>query len=108
MGAESAPPPAAEPPRRVPQPAPAAEQPTQANEPVVDSTAVTPPQGVEDVAQTPAEWPVDNRDNIEEWMANLRSSRRRPDAESADEDPKNRNSGRTVSVNELLRRQNKD
>ncbi|NKY53646.1 MMPL family transporter [Nocardia vermiculata] len=108
MRAESAPPPAAEPPRRVPRPAPAAEQPTQANEPVVDSTAVTPPQGVEDVAQTPAEGPVDNRDNIEEWMANLRSSRRRPDGDTADEDPKNRNSGRTVSVNELLRRQNKD
>ncbi|WP_372465715.1 MMPL family transporter [Nocardia spumae] len=48
----------------------------------------------------------DNRNNIEQWMADLRSSRRRPEPE--DEDAKNHNSGRTVSVNELLRRQNRD
>ncbi|WP_436838610.1 MMPL family transporter [Nocardia nova] len=53
----------------------------------------------------------DNRNDIEQWMADLRSSRRRPESEETPEDPedpKHRNSGRTVSVNELLRRQNRD
>ncbi|OXR46265.1 Trehalose monomycolate exporter MmpL3 [Nocardia cerradoensis] len=52
----------------------------------------------------------DNRNNIEQWMADLRSSRRRPEPEPADPDDegKHRTSGRTVSVNELLRRQNRD
>ncbi|MGW4120394.1 MMPL family transporter [Nocardia sp. NPDC004711] len=49
------------------------------------------------------------RSSIEQWMSDLRSSRRRPPAENPDEDAKHRGGdGRTVSVNELLRRQNHD
>ena len=59
-------------------------------------------------APDPAAPGGDNRNNIEQWMADLRSSRRRPDQAEDPDDPKHRNSGRTVSVNELLRRQNRD
>ncbi|MEU6579729.1 MMPL family transporter [Nocardia sp. NPDC046763] len=49
------------------------------------------------------------RSSIEQWMSDLRSSRRRPPTENPDEDAKHRGSdGHTVSVNELLRRQNHD
>ncbi|WP_067720752.1 MMPL family transporter [Nocardia yamanashiensis] len=45
--------------------------------------------------------------NIEQWMSDLRSARRRP--EKTDDEGKHRGGeGRTVSVNELLRRQNHD
>ncbi|MEC3914358.1 MMPL family transporter [Nocardia sp. CDC160] len=47
-----------------------------------------------------------NRSSIEGWMSDLRSARRRP---KPDEDAKHRGGeGRQVSVNELLRRQNRD
>ncbi|MEC3958255.1 MMPL family transporter [Nocardia sp. CDC153] len=47
-----------------------------------------------------------NRSSIEGWMSDLRSARRRPKPE---EDAKHRGGeGRQVSVNELLRRQNRD
>ncbi|MTE14749.1 MMPL family transporter [Nocardia aurantiaca] len=49
------------------------------------------------------------RSSIEQWMSDLRSSRRRPPAPHADEDAKHRGGeGGQVSVNELLRRQNSD
>lgn len=72
------------------------------------------PAAESDASGNPADHPAgpggDNRNNIEQWMADLRSSRRRPEPEPADPDDegKHRTSGRTVSVNELLRRQNRD
>ncbi|WP_232329239.1 MMPL family transporter [Nocardia violaceofusca] len=72
------------------------------------------PAAESDASGDPADHPAgpggDNRNNIEQWMADLRSSRRRPEPEPADPDDegKHRTSGRTVSVNELLRRQNRD
>ncbi|MCX4096329.1 MMPL family transporter [Nocardia sp. alder85J] len=56
-------------------------------------------------SDTPGEPPADSehaeRDSIEQWMANLRSSR-----PESDETAKAPGGGRTVSVNELLRRRN--
>ncbi|WP_024801611.1 MMPL family transporter [Nocardia sp. BMG51109] len=49
---------------------------------------------------------LSDRSSIEQWMAGLRSSRRRPD--QPDEGEQHDTPGRTVSVNELLRRQNRD
>ncbi|WP_054815393.1 MMPL family transporter [Nocardia arizonensis] len=49
------------------------------------------------------ETPEENRSSIEDWMAELRSSRRRI-ADSGDEGRHSGGDGRTVSVNELLRR----
>ncbi|GAB4589752.1 MMPL family transporter [Nocardia sp. IFM 10818] len=47
------------------------------------------------------------RSSIEQWMSDLRSAKRRPG--KADDEGKHRGGeGRTVSVNELLRRQNRD
>ncbi|MFC4374038.1 MMPL family transporter [Nocardia halotolerans] len=51
----------------------------------------------------PAEPHADNRNEIENWMAQLRSSRR---GGAADEGRHSGDEGRTVSVNELLRRRN--
>ncbi|WP_067571945.1 MMPL family transporter [Nocardia acidivorans] len=50
------------------------------------------------------------RSSIEQWMSDLRSARRRTGkAEEDDDEGKHRGGdGRTVSVNELLRRQNRD
>ncbi|MGV9412164.1 MMPL family transporter [Nocardia sp. NPDC003693] len=49
----------------------------------------------------------DGRSSIEQWMSDLRSARR--PAEDLDDEGKHRGGeGRTVSVNELLRRQNRD
>ncbi|UFS94403.1 MMPL family transporter [Nocardia huaxiensis] len=50
------------------------------------------------------------RNSIEQWMSDLRSARRRPgkDEEDDDEGKHRGGEGRTVSVNELLRRQNRD
>ncbi|MGW6423465.1 MMPL family transporter [Nocardia sp. NPDC055053] len=48
---------------------------------------------------------ADSRDEIENWMAQLRSSRR---GSAADEGRHHGNEGRTVSVNELLRRREDD
>ncbi|MGW4249695.1 MMPL family transporter, partial [Nocardia sp. NPDC004722] len=53
-----------------------------------------------------AEPPPGERSSIEQWMSDLRSARRRP---KPDEDAKHRGGeGRQVSVNELLRRQDRD
>ncbi len=49
-----------------------------------------------------------NRSSIEQWMADLRSSRRRSTAADPDEGKHHDGGNRTVSVNELLRRQNRD
>jgi RND superfamily putative drug exporter len=52
-----------------------------------------------------------SRSSIEQWMADLRSSRRRPaqpDESSSDEGKHHGGGNRTVSVNELLRRQNRE
>ncbi|WP_280265984.1 MMPL family transporter [Nocardia wallacei] len=49
-----------------------------------------------------------NRNSIERWMADLRSSRRKPEQPDPDEGKHRGGAGRTVSVNELLRRQNRD
>ncbi|WP_040814145.1 MMPL family transporter [Nocardia concava] len=57
------------------------------------------------------EGPGGGRSSIEQWMSDLRSSKRRPKPEedAKPEDAKHRGGeGRTVSVNELLRRQNRD
>ncbi|MFB7720392.1 MMPL family transporter [Nocardia sp. NPDC056100] len=52
------------------------------------------------------------RSSIEQWMSDLRTARKRPgkaEAEDVDDEGKHRGGdGRTVSVNELLRRQNRD
>ncbi|MFE3546567.1 MMPL family transporter [Nocardia sp. NPDC059177] len=48
---------------------------------------------------------AENRDEIENWMAQLRSSRR---GTAADDSRHTGNEGRTVSVNELLRRREDD
>ncbi|ATL71205.1 MMPL family transporter [Nocardia terpenica] len=61
----------------------------------------------------PAEAQDTSRSSIEKWMADLRSSRRRPDQQpqppqQPDDEGKHRSTGRTVSVNELLRRQNRE
>ncbi|WP_067533078.1 MMPL family transporter [Nocardia crassostreae] len=47
------------------------------------------------------------RSSIEQWMSDLRSAKRRP-AKDEDEGKHRGGEGRTVSVNELLRRQNRD
>nr|WP_246461410.1 MMPL family transporter [Nocardia transvalensis] len=67
-----------------------------------------------DPAPAPEEHPADppeagdtSRNSIERWMADLRSSRRRPEPDP-DEGKHHGTPGRTVSVNELLRRQNRD
>jgi RND superfamily putative drug exporter len=52
--------------------------------------------------------PDSNRSSIEQWMADLRSSRRRSPAADPDEGKHHDSGSRTVSVNELLRRQNRD
>ncbi|WP_438944095.1 MMPL family transporter [Nocardia blacklockiae] len=59
--------------------------------------------------QQAADEPADDseRNTIERWMADLRSSRRRPEP-GPDEGKHSGGAGRTVSVNELLRRQNRD
>lgn len=49
-----------------------------------------------------------NRSSIEQWMADLRSSRRRTTQSDPDEGKHRDGGGRTVSVNELLRRQDPD
>ncbi|WP_040829110.1 MMPL family transporter [Nocardia jiangxiensis] len=50
-----------------------------------------------------------SRSSIEQWMADLRSSRNRPaQPENTDEGKHHGGSNRTVSVNELLRRQNRE
>lgn len=83
-----------------PHPAQPVEQPEQA----ADSGAAEPhPTHHAAEEQQPG-----GRSNIEQWMSDLRSNRRKPKPED-DEDAKHRGGdGRQVSVNELLRRQNRD
>ncbi|GAB2719047.1 MMPL family transporter [Nocardia thraciensis] len=64
------------------------------------------PSAPQDEADPPDD---SNRNSIERWMADLRSSRRKPEQPDPDDEGKHRGgAGRTVSVNELLRRQNRD
>ncbi|MEV6390760.1 MMPL family transporter [Nocardia xishanensis] len=53
-----------------------------------------------------SETPADNRTSIENWMAELRSARRR--VADSDEGRHHSGDGRSVSVNELLRRRDED
>ncbi|ONM46586.1 MMPL family transporter [Nocardia donostiensis] len=74
----------------------------------------TPRYSEPQYAEQPQEQPEqttadqDNRNSIENWMAELRSSRRRVTPPSADEGRHHSNDGRTVSVNELLRRREQE
>ncbi|MET7771343.1 MMPL family transporter [Nocardia sp. NPDC005366] len=70
-----------------------------APQPVADDTHAHHGSHGPDSAETPEE----NRSSIENWMAELRSSRRRV-VSNADEGRHHGGDGRTVSVNELLRR----
>ncbi|MFJ2836071.1 MMPL family transporter [Nocardia sp. NPDC087230] len=66
----------------------------------------TPERPADDRAAAEVDEPqADNRNEIENWMAQLRSSRR---GTAADEGRHTGNEGRTVSVNELLRRRDDD
>jgi RND superfamily putative drug exporter len=85
-----------------PHPAAGAQPHNPAPEPAPDPAEPRPTQHAEDGQ------PEDDRSSIERWMADLRSSRRHPEIpadEGNDEGRHSGNSGRTVSVNELLRRQ---
>ncbi|RDI46792.1 MMPL family transporter [Nocardia mexicana] len=74
----------------------APEQPAEPDEPPAPQAEADPPDD-------------SNRNSIERWMADLRSSRRKPEQPDPDDEGKHRGgAGRTVSVNELLRRQNRD
>ncbi|MEU3009407.1 MMPL family transporter [Nocardia asteroides] len=68
--------------------------------PAPDDSASTAPES--DDAQ------AESRNEIENWMAQLRSSRRGTTAPADDEGRHHGNEGRTVSVNELLRRREDD
>ncbi|UGT52428.1 MMPL family transporter [Nocardia asteroides] len=59
-----------------------------------------------DTAEPEADAPQNNRNEIENWMAQLRSSRR--GSTTPDEGRHQAGDGRTVSVNELLRRREDD
>ncbi|BCK59172.1 MMPL family transporter [Nocardia wallacei] len=76
-----------------------------------DQSSTAPEQSANQ-AETPdaaGDQPDDTeRNTIERWMADLRSSRRRPGHPDPDEGKHSGGAGRTVSVNELLRRQNRD
>lgn len=68
-------------------------------------TAATEPHPTHHAADDEAQG--DGRNSIEQWMSDLRSARRRG-GEQDDEGKHRGGEGRTVSVNELLRRQNRD
>lgn len=72
-------------------------------------TAVPTPSGeraTDDSGDEAADAPQNNRNEIENWMAQLRSSRR--GSTNPDEGRHQAGDGRTVSVNELLRRREDD
>ncbi|MGS2807441.1 MMPL family transporter [Nocardia sp. MW-W600-9] len=69
------------------------------------ATPAEPEPATDDSAPDADEPQADNRNEIENWMAQLRSSRR---GTAADEGRHSGNEGRTVSVNELLRRREDD
>lgn len=79
---------------------------------VADQSPSAPEQSANpsEAPDAPADNPPDDseRNTIERWMADLRSSRRRPEHPDPDEGKHSGGAGRTVSVNELLRRQNRD
>ncbi|WP_280228024.1 MMPL family transporter [Nocardia farcinica] len=97
--------PAAEPPPPVPNgPSPAPNGPRHVpNGPDPQGAAATP---AGDPVAEHGEAPEDNRTSIENWMAELRSSRRR--STGGDEGRHHSGDGRSVSVNELLRRQDEE
>ncbi|WP_216896790.1 hypothetical protein, partial [Nocardia alni] len=81
--------------------------PAEANSPAVPSAPAEQSAPTPDAA--PGEPVQDaNRSSIEQWMADLRSSRRRSPGADPDEGKHHDSGNRTVSVNELLRRQNRD
>ncbi|MET9488914.1 MMPL family transporter [Nocardia sp. NPDC006630] len=81
-------------------------------QPAADPTAETAeqPHPTHHSAEDPPK--AGGRSSIEQWMSDLRSARRRTDKDQdsvEDDEGKHRGGdGRTVSVNELLRRQNRD
>ncbi|MFD3462467.1 MMPL family transporter [Nocardia fluminea] len=79
--------------------------PTPAASPAEPSDDVSPETPAAETDSAAAEPPADTRNEIENWMAQLRSSRR---GTAADEGRHHGNEGRTVSVNELLRRREDD
>ncbi|MFC9475374.1 MMPL family transporter [Nocardia sp. NPDC056952] len=79
--------------------------PTPAASPAEPSDDASPDTPAAETDATAAESPADTRNEIENWMAQLRSSRR---GTAADEGRHHGNEGRTVSVNELLRRREDD
>ncbi|MFI1915588.1 MMPL family transporter [Nocardia sp. NPDC020380] len=80
------------------QPRPAAAEPSLESAATVEQPAQ--PEGEQDSKG--------GRSNIEQWMSDLRSSRRRPPVKDDDEGKHRGGEGRQVSVNELLRRQKRD
>ncbi|MFJ4658661.1 MMPL family transporter [Nocardia sp. NPDC088792] len=85
-------------------PRPIESQQQAATQPSPDSAAT-----VEQPAQAEGEQDSKGgRSNIEQWMSDLRSSRRRPPVKDDDEGKHRGGEGRQVSVNELLRRQKRD
>ncbi|WP_040793011.1 MMPL family transporter [Nocardia paucivorans] len=91
--------------RPVDRPAPRPVRPEWASEPIFQE-----PEPSEPVAPRPPEPGPDenNRNSIEDWMAELRSSRRRLYPPVDDEGRHHSGDGRTVSVNELLRRREEE
>ena len=94
-------------------------QPHDETEPTEAEPAVAPADSAADAQTTPTPAthasPADsrqeaNRSSIEQWMADLRSSRNRPAQPDDSEEGRHHGGGsnRTVSVNELLRRQNRE
>ncbi|WP_455749854.1 hypothetical protein [Nocardia salmonicida] len=71
----------------------------------VSSETAAPAAEADSTAPESGEPPADTRNEIENWMAQLRSSRR---GTAEDEGRHHGNEGRTVSVNELLRRREDD
>ncbi|MFF2553787.1 MMPL family transporter [Nocardia sp. NPDC058058] len=85
-------------------------QPHEAEELLESESAETQPHPTHHAAEEqPQQGP--GRSSIEQWMSDLRSARKRPgkaEPEDDDEGKHRGGDGRTVSVNELLRRQNRD
>ncbi|PKV78850.1 RND superfamily putative drug exporter [Nocardia fluminea] len=79
--------------------------PTPAATPAEPSDDASPDAPDAETDSPAVESPADTRNEIENWMAQLRSSRR---GTAEDEGRHHGNEGRTVSVNELLRRREDD
>ncbi|MFI6871277.1 MMPL family transporter [Nocardia sp. NPDC050406] len=96
---------------------PPAQRPAPVRSPADDATVESPATPTDQPDPTPQpthhsteDRPQGGRGSIEQWMSDLRSARRRPKEDPKDDDEgRHRGTeGRTVSVNELLRRQNRD